>query len=117
LPLSHQPAAAAVGAGFEWFVHAPIAAKAGLDPGAIAAIKAGGTPVFPKDDEQAVHDFSHELLNRREVTAATYARALQVLGQEALVELTGILGYYTLISMTIKAFEVPVPEGAAEPFA
>lgn len=104
-------------AGFEWFVHAPIAARAGLDLDCIAAIKAGETPTFPNADEQAVHDFSHELLNRREVSPATYARALGILGQGALVELTGILGYYTLISMTIKAFEVPTPEGESEPFA
>ena len=104
-------------AGFEWFVHAPIAARAGLDPDCVAAIKAGATPSFPNADEQAVHDFSHELLNRRAVTPATYARALEILGRDALVELTGILGYYTLISMTIKAFEVPVPAGETEPFA
>jgi 4-carboxymuconolactone decarboxylase len=40
-----------------------------------------------------------------------------VFGTVALVELVGILGYYTLISMTINAFHVPLPEGVEEPFA
>jgi 4-carboxymuconolactone decarboxylase len=51
------------------------------------------------------------------VTPATYARAVALLGEAAVVELVGILGYYTLISMTINAFEVPLPAGAADPFA
>jgi 4-carboxymuconolactone decarboxylase len=104
-------------AGFEWWAHAPIAAKAGLDPAAIAAIKAGGTPSFDRADEAAVYAFAHELLTTREVSKATYAKATLILGELGVVDLVGILGYYGLISMTIKAFEVPVPEGQAEPFA
>ena len=104
-------------AGFEWFTHAPIAAPAGIDPAAIEMIMAGGTPVFAKADEQAVFDFAHELLTHREVSSATYTRARDILGQTALVDLTGVLGYYGLISMTIKAFEVDVPAGEVEPFA
>ena len=103
-------------AGFEWWAHAPIAARAGLDRAAIDAIKAGETPVFPNADEAAVYAFAHELLTRREVSDETYARAVEHLGQTGVVDLTGILGYYGLISMTIKAFQTPVPEGEAEPF-
>jgi 4-carboxymuconolactone decarboxylase len=51
------------------------------------------------------------------VSEATYRRAEAELGARALVDLVGILGYYGLISMTIVAFEVPLPEGAREPFA
>ena len=45
------------------------------------------------------------------MTDATYAAALAALGLTALVELVGICGYYTLISMTINAFEVPEDDG------
>ncbi|MEI2734952.1 MAG: hypothetical protein V9G24_09180 [Rhodoblastus sp.] len=48
---------------------------------------------------------------------ATYAFAERILGARGLVDLVGVLGYYGLISMTINAFEVPVPAGAREPFA
>jgi 4-carboxymuconolactone decarboxylase len=64
-----------------------------------------------------VYDLSRELLSTRAVSDPTYRRAVSELGQKSVVELVGILGYYTLISMTIKAFEVAVPEGTPEPFA
>ena len=104
-------------AGFEWFAHAPIAVKAGIDAAAVEAIRVGKTPTFAKADEAAVYALAHELLATRDVTAATYRHALAQLGQKGVVELVGILGYYGLISMTIKAFEVPLPPGTPEPFA
>jgi 4-carboxymuconolactone decarboxylase len=104
-------------AGFEWTAHAPVAAKAGIDPAAIEAIRKGETPVLAAEDARCVHAFASELLNRRRVSDATYTETLAVLGQKAVVELVGILGYYTLISMTIVAFDVPLPEGASDPFA
>jgi 4-carboxymuconolactone decarboxylase len=104
-------------AGFEWAVHAPIALKTGLDPDAVEAIRKGEPPTFAKPDEAAVHAFASELLSNRKVSDATYRRAEKELGSRALVDLVGILGYYGLISMTIVAFEVPVPEGSPEPFA
>lgn len=104
-------------AGFEWYIHAPIAAKAGVPDAVIAAIKSGEAPVFAEPDARAVHNFARELLERREISDETYAIARRFLGERGLVDLVGILGYYGLISMTIKAFRVPVPDGEAEPFA
>jgi 4-carboxymuconolactone decarboxylase len=103
--------------GFEWAVHAPIAIKAGVTPQVAEAIRTGQEPQFALEDEVVVHAFSIELHRDHAVTHATYARAVALLGETAVVELVGILGYYTLISMTINAFEVPLPEGAADPFA
>jgi 4-carboxymuconolactone decarboxylase len=103
-------------AGFEWFVHAPIAEKAGIDPVAIEALRTGGTPQFENEDEQAVWRFAHHLLHDREVPDAAYRAAEDLLGPEATVELVGVLGYYGLICMTIKAFGVPIPVGGVEPF-
>jgi 4-carboxymuconolactone decarboxylase len=104
-------------AGFEWFAHAPIAIKAGIDPAAVEAIRSGREPTFAKPDEAAVYAFAHELLATRAVSDATFQNAIAQLGRKGVVELTGILGYYGLISMTIKAFEVPLPSGTPEPFA
>ena len=102
--------------GFEWHVHAPIALQAGLDPGAIEAIRLGQDPALAAAADRAVHRFVSELLATRRVSPQTYATVAGLLGLAATVDLVGILGYYTLISMTINAFEVPIPEGAAEPF-
>ncbi len=104
-------------AGFEWWAHAPIAAKAGIDETAIEAIRRGATPSLALTDEKAVYAFAHELVTKRRVSDLTYAAAISALGQKAVVELVGILGYYTLISMTIVAFDVSLPDGAADPFA
>ena len=103
-------------AGSEWHVHAPLALAAGLDPAAVEVLRTGGTPHFEAEDEQAVWRFAHHLLQDREVPEATYRTVEGLLGAQATVELVGLLGYYGLISMTIKAFGVPLPEGAAEPF-
>lgn len=104
-------------AGFEWHVHAPIAVKAGLDPAAVEAIRTGDEPAFAREDEAAVHAFATELLRTRTVGAATFARARAALGPVGVVDLVAVLGYYGFISMTINAFAVPLPDGAADPFA
>jgi 4-carboxymuconolactone decarboxylase len=104
-------------AGFEWHVHAPIGLQAGLDASAVEAIRSGAEPALTKEDEKAVYIFSRELLTTRRVSDQTYASAERMLGRRGVVDLVGVLGYYGLISMTINAFEVPVPAGAKEPFA
>jgi 4-carboxymuconolactone decarboxylase len=103
-------------AAFEWHEHAPIALKAGLDASTIEAIRVGRPPNLTKSDEAAVYAFAKELLDTRKVSAATYERAAAEVGLTAVVELVGILGYYSLVSMTINAFEVPPPDGAPQPF-
>lgn len=104
-------------AGFEWHVHAPIAIAAGVDARAVEALRTGGTPHFVEEDEQAIWRFAHHLLHDRAVPDATYRTVEDLLGPATTVELVGLLGYYGLICMTIKAFGVPVPAGDAEPFA
>lgn len=103
-------------AGFEWYAHAPIAAKAGLASAVIEAIRTGVEPQFTDEAEAAVYAFTSEIWRSRRVSDATYARALAALGERSVVDLAGVLGYYALISITINAFEVPLPPGEPEPF-
>lgn len=103
-------------AAFEWYAHAPIALKGGLPAGVIEAIRVGAAPAFAQEDERVVYDYARELLRNREVSQATAARAHAMLGNTGVVDLVGILGYYALISMTIKGFEVPLPPGERDPF-
>lgn len=93
---------------FEWSVHKPIALEAGVSEAVVEAIRSRQTPPFEREDEQVVHDFAQALHLHRKVPDQLYARAIEVLGETAVVELVGILGYYTLISMTINAFNVPL---------
>lgn len=100
------------GAEFEWYSHKKIALKAGISPEAVEAIRTNQTPKFDKDDERIVYEFALTLQTEHKVSDALYRSAIETLGQDAVIDLVGVLGYYTLIAMTIKAFEVDLPEGA-----
>jgi 4-carboxymuconolactone decarboxylase len=104
-------------ANFEWYAHAPLAIKAGIDPAAVDAIKAGAAPKLTKADEQAVYDFANEMLKVRRVSDATFERAKKELSLTGVIDLVGIIGYYGLVSVTLNAFEIPLPEGEKPPFA
>ncbi len=102
---------------YEWHAHAPIAEKAGVGPDAIRAIKAGRVPKRAAKDERAIFDLVQELFRKRRVSDRTYKRVHEALGDKATVELIGILGYYTGVSMILNVFNVPLPEGTAPYFA
>ena len=104
-------------AGYEFAAHGPAAIRAGIRPEAVAAIARGEAPGFDRDDERVVYEFAHELVTVRRVGDERYAAAVALLGEAGTVELVGILGYYTLVCMTLNAFEVPLGEGMAPPFA
>jgi len=102
---------------YEWFAHEPHAQKAGLAQAVIDAIRAGRRPDVAAADEAAVHDVALALLRERAVDDATYARAQALLGTQGMVDLVAILGYYSLIAMTLNGHRVPLPAGAAPPLA
>ncbi len=99
---------------FEWSVHKPIALAAGVSEAVVEALRTRRTPPFEHQDERVVHDFADTLHRDRKIPDELYAEAVEVLGERGVVDLVGLLGYYTLISMTITAFNVPL-EGGAEP--
>ncbi|MDE0006541.1 MAG: carboxymuconolactone decarboxylase family protein [Rhodospirillaceae bacterium] len=99
------------GSEFEWLVHKPIALAAGVPPDAVEAIRSGGTPLLGDPVQSAVYAFCAALLSENHVDDTLYASAVGALGENGVVDLVGILGYYSLISMTINAFRVPPPEG------
>jgi 4-carboxymuconolactone decarboxylase len=96
-------------AGYEWQAHAPIALKAGIAPETIETIRTGGIPRFDKPDEELVYAFTRAAQLERGVDDALYDRAVATLGTEAVVDLVGLIGYYTLISLTINVFRVASP--------
>jgi len=97
---------------FEWTAHKAEALKAGLDAEIIDDIANRRAPRFKNADEAVIYDFSSTLLRTHEVPEELYRKAVEKFGQRAVVELVGILGYYTLISMTLNTFEIQ-PEGSA----
>lgn len=102
---------------YEWFAHAPIAEKAGVKPKTIADLRAGREPKSAPKDERAIYAFVRELYKARRVSDRTYKRVQSLLGDAATVELVGILGYYTLIAMTLNVFRMMPPAEAELGFA
>ena len=100
---------------YEWYAHHPLALKAGLDPSIAADLAANRRPRGMKDDEAAVYAFCMELHRRKKVSDAAYKRVAALFGEKGVLDLIGVSGYYTLVSMTLNVAEVPVPEGATNP--
>jgi 4-carboxymuconolactone decarboxylase len=100
---------------YEWHAHAPIAEKAGVKAETIRDLKAGRTPQKAAKDERAIYDFVQDLYKQRRVSDRNYKRVQAVLGDRGTVELVGILGYYTGVSMILNVFNVPLPDGT-EPY-
>ena len=101
---------------YEFWVHAPIAQKAGVKPQTIEAIRTG-RPLKLGKDERAIYDFIAELHKKRRVSEKNYKRVHALFGDPGTVEFVGLLGYYTLVAMTLNVFHVPLPDGERYPFA
>jgi 4-carboxymuconolactone decarboxylase len=102
---------------YEWHAHAPMAAADGVKETTIRNLKSGRPAKSATKDELAIYEFVKQVYAKRRVSNAAYARVHKVIGDTGMVELVGILGYYALISMTLNVFRMPLPEGAALPFA
>ncbi|MDR9834621.1 carboxymuconolactone decarboxylase family protein [Herbaspirillum huttiense] len=97
---------------YEWYVHYPIAIKAGIKPEVAAAIADGRRPEGLSEDEQIVYDFSLELHRNKRVSDPTFARAEKRFGKKGVVDLTGINAYYTLLAMQMNAAQYQAPKEA-----
>jgi len=102
-------------ANFEWYAHYPLALKAGLRPAIAADLAKGKRPAGMAADETAVYDFVTELRGERKVGDATYGAAQKLLGDQGVVDLIALSGYYDLVSMTLQTAQVPAPEDGALP--
>ena len=101
---------------YEWYVHHPLALKAGIAPALAAAIADGRRPEKMSEDEAIVYDFSIELHRNKRVSDTLYARAEQRFGRKGVVDLTGINAYYTLLAMQMNVAQYQLPaDGKALP--
>ncbi len=108
--------AQAWGAQYEWYAHAPLALKAGLDPEVVKAIGAGEKPANMKDDEAIVWEFTTQLRRDHSVNDAIYSRALEKFGEQGIIDLVAVNGYYDVVSMTLNVAHVKAPAEAVMPF-
>lgn len=91
---------------YEWIAHEKHALKAGINQAVLEELKYGNVPDFANPDEYLVYAFVLSLLRDKQVDNDLYQNIVDELGQDAVIDLVGIAGYYTLVSMTIKAFDI-----------
>jgi 4-carboxymuconolactone decarboxylase len=96
---------------YEWDAHAALAARGGLSAEIIEAIAAGRRPDRMADDEDSLYRLCTELHQNRSVSDPTYARALALFGEQGIIDIVGISGYYTLLAMVLNTARTPVPDG------
>jgi 4-carboxymuconolactone decarboxylase len=102
---------------YEWYAHYPLAIKAGLDPRIAAELGAGKRPDNMADDEAIVYDFCLALHRGQTISDKIFDAAVAKLGEQGVVDLIAVNGYYDLVAMTLNAANVQVPPGVRPPLA
>jgi 4-carboxymuconolactone decarboxylase len=97
----------------EWRVHSAAAIKAGLSPQIVRAVAEGRRPEGMTDDEDTVYEFCLELDNNKSVSDATYAKALAKFGEQGVIDMTGVNGFYTFLAMVMNVARTAPGEEAA----
>ncbi len=100
---------------FEWTMHAPLAVKAGVEAEAIKTLREGARPRGLAPDEEDAFDFAQELLATHGVSDRTYQSALARWGEQGVVELTTLLGYFAMVSWLMNVARTPAQAGAKGP--
>jgi 4-carboxymuconolactone decarboxylase len=97
---------------YEWNAHAPLAVKGGLHADIVKAVAEGRRPEQMADDEAIVYALFDEIQRQQSVSDATYARAVGKIGEQGVVDVMGIAGYYTMLAMVMNTARTPLPDGA-----
>jgi 4-carboxymuconolactone decarboxylase len=100
---------------YEWHVHVPAAAAAGLAATTIEDLGHGRDPGGLRVDEAEVYEFCRELHTQHRVSDACYAAVLARLGEQGLIDLVGVCGYYSLLALVLNVARTALPDGAQPP--
>lgn len=104
-------------ANYEWHAHAPLAVEAGVPGAALEAIRTGGTPQFAAKEQALACKLVSELIDTKRLSDASFAEGIAAFGEQGVVELGTIIGYYTAIGNALNVFEVELPPGQAPYFS
>jgi 4-carboxymuconolactone decarboxylase len=100
---------------FEWWAHYRQAVEAGLKREIADAIGEGRRPTGMAEDEEIVYDFLTEALQNKGASDATYARTLAKFGEQGIIDLLAVAGYYGMLALVMNVARTAVPEGPALP--
>ena len=96
---------------YEWYAHKKLALAGGLPLDIIEDIRHRRTPKLDDPRAQVIYDLSKSLHEGRSVSQPLYNEAVRVIGERGVVEIIGLCGYYTMVSMTLNTFEFQLPDG------
>jgi 4-carboxymuconolactone decarboxylase len=102
---------------YEWWAHKRLALKGGLDPKIIDDIRDRRTPEFDDPKARMIYDVAKSLHEGHGLSQPLYDEAVEVLSERGVVEIIGLCGYYTMVSMTLNTFEFGLPEGEVSELA
>jgi 4-carboxymuconolactone decarboxylase len=92
---------------FEWAVHVPLALKAGIKPPTIETLAAGARPAEMAPDEALAYDLATELVRTKGVSDGTYRSAVDRFGERGVIDMLGVIGYFTTVSMVLNVAHTP----------
>lgn len=101
---------------YEWYAHRPLAEKGGLSPAIADDLAHNRRPAGMQADETVVYEFCTALHTTHLVDDALFERATAALGERGVMDLIGVSGYYTLVSMVLNVADIPLPAGAPSPW-
>jgi 4-carboxymuconolactone decarboxylase len=96
---------------YAWSSHAPQAEAAGIAPEIVAAIRDKRRPDFKHADQRIAYDVTTEIMETNDLSTATYDRAIAQFGLQGTIELVSTVGYYAMVGIFLKSFDVPTPTG------
>ncbi|WP_196259163.1 carboxymuconolactone decarboxylase family protein [Pelagibacterium limicola] len=99
-----------------WWAHQQSAAEAGLSPELLDALSSGRVPELDNQQDRLVYEVTKSLAKEHRVPEALYREALETLGKDAMVDLVGVVGYYSLIAMTADLFDLSPSDGRERVF-
>lgn len=103
---------------FEWCMHYPLAIKAGIRQETLDALAEGRRPELMADDEALAYEICDELDRMRGLSDATYARAVASFGERGVLDMLGLIGYFTTVSIVMNTARTPPQKDAkAAPLA
>ena len=102
---------------FEWYSHESLALKAGIKAETIKAIAEGQRPAAMTPDEEMIYDYITELRLHQSVSDPVYAKVVGRFGEQGIIDITGLCGYYTLLGMLMNVTRTPLPAGTTPPLA
>ena len=88
-----------------------VAARAGLDSRITEAIRTCDLPDFGEDDAaREIYEFARQILETGDVAYADYSAIVTRWGELGAVELTAVIGYYSMVAMTLNVHRIPLPD-------